>query len=343
MENQEMGTKTRNGFLARSAEMEDLLETTNLLNQWSLAKIGVEDYSPGEIENDWGTPGFERSRDTRLVYDSEKNLVAYSDVWVDAELPVRPYVRIYVLPGQNTTLLGKALLEWAIDRAREGEAKLPPGVRLSLHSNAVSTDKEHAMLLTANGFKLIRHSWQMVIDLDHTFPTPEFPDRINLRTYDHERDGEAVYRADYEAFRDHWGFVEESFEEGYPKWLHSMLQDEYYDPKLWFLAIDGEKIAGGAICRPVSWEDPAMGWVRSLFVRRSWRRQGIALGLLNHTFQVFKEMGKDRVGLGVDASNLTGATSLYTKAGMHIYRQYDRYERELRPGIELGTQAVEQS
>lgn len=343
MDAQNMDTKTLKGFVVRPAKEEDLLAITHLLNQCSLATIGVEDYSPRGIENDWGTPGFNMSTDTRLIFDSQEKLVAYSDVWVEAELPVHPYTRVHVLPGQDTALLGNALINWSIARAKEVIEMSPPDARVSFHTHILSTDEQKAKLFSKQGFELIRHSWQMVIDLDQTLPSPEFPDRISVRTYDHARDGEAVYRADYEAFRDHWGFVEESFEEGYPKWLHSMMQDEYYDPSLWFMATDEEEIAGGAICRPVSWEDPQMGWVRSLFVRRPWRRQGIALGLLRHTFHMFKDMGKERVGLGVDASNLTGATSLYAKAGMHVYRQYDRYERELRPGIELGTQAVEQS
>ncbi len=112
-----------------------------------------------------------------------------------------------------------------------------------------------------------------------------------------------------------------------------MIQDEHYDPTLWYLAFDRDQIAGGAICRPVSWEDPDAGWVRSLFVRRPWRRRELALALLRHAFLEFRKRGKQRVGLEVDAENLTGATQLYKKAGMHVTRQYDRYEFEVRPGI----------
>jgi len=49
------------------------------------------------------------------------------------------------------------------------------------------------------------------------------------------------------------------------------------------------------------------------------------------------------VGLGVDAQSLTGATRLYEKAGMHSdpARQLVLYEKELRPGIEIRTQSLE--
>jgi len=43
------------------------------------------------------------------------------------------------------------------------------------------------------------------------------------------------------------------------------------------------------------------------------------------------------VGLGVDAQSLTGATRLYEKAGIRVERQYDVYEKELRPGKDLSS------
>ncbi len=86
-----------------------------------------------------------------------------------------------------------------------------------------------------------------------------------------------------------------------------------------------------------------MGWVGSLSVRRPWRRRGLGLALLLHSFHALQERGKARVGLGVDAQNLTGATRLYEKAGMHSdpRRQWSVYEKELRPGIELSVQTME--
>jgi hypothetical protein len=43
----------------------------------------------------------------------------------------------------------------------------------------------------------------------------------------------------------------------------------------------------------------------------------------------------------VDASSLTGATRVYERVGMRPIRQFVTFERELRPGKELGTQAIE--
>lgn len=83
-----------------------------------------------------------------------------------------------------------------------------------------------------------------------------------------------------------------------------------------------------------------MGWVDQLGVRRPWRRSGLGLALLHHTFGEFYRRGFTRVALGVDASSLTGATRLYERAGMYVARKYLTLEKELRPGVELGTQTV---
>jgi hypothetical protein len=40
------------------------------------------------------------------------------------------------------------------------------------------------------------------------------------------------------------------------------------------------------------------------------------------------------IGLSVDAANLTGATRLYERAGMHVSQEYVSYEKELRSGRE---------
>jgi ribosomal protein S18 acetylase RimI-like enzyme len=83
-----------------------------------------------------------------------------------------------------------------------------------------------------------------------------------------------------------------------------------------------------------------MGWVGSLGVLRPWRKRGLGLALLRHSFNEFYRRGKRKVGLGVDAQNLTGALRLYENAGMHVHKAFDQYEKELRPGQELSVQSL---
>jgi ribosomal protein S18 acetylase RimI-like enzyme len=90
--------------------------------------------------------------------------------------------------------------------------------------------------------------------------------------------------------------------------------------------------AGFSLCWQKSFGDPDMGWVGTLGVLRPWRRRGLGLALLQHSFARLYERGQRKVGLGVDAQSLTGATRLYEKAGMHSnpQRQISAFELELR-------------
>lgn len=169
-----------------------------------------------------------------------------------------------------------------------------------------------------------------------------WPENIKIRTFaDLKGDLRQVYRAVDDAFRDHWGYVEQPEDETLKRWQHFIENNKEYDPSLWFLAMDGDEIAGLSLCKPHMTDDPQMGWVNTLGVRRPWRRQGLAMALLHHTFAEFQERGQQRVGLGVDAGSLTGATRLYEKAGMHVEREYLDFTKLLRPGKDISRQTLD--
>jgi GNAT superfamily N-acetyltransferase len=181
----------------------------------------------------------------------------------------------------------------------------------------------------------------MATELDQSPPQPSFPPGITIRTMSGEEELRDLVFAVEDAFRDHWGFVEQPFEQEYERWLHFIRHEEDHDPSLWFLAVDGDEIAGASLCNPKSNLDPDMGWVSTLGVRRPWRRQGLGLALLHHSFEEFYRRGKNRVGLGVDAGSLTGATRLYERAGMSAIREFNILEKVLRPGRDISIQVVE--
>jgi ribosomal protein S18 acetylase RimI-like enzyme len=72
-----------------------------------------------------------------------------------------------------------------------------------------------------------------------------------------------------------------------------------------------------------------MGWIGALGVRDRWRKRGIGLALLQHAFAEFHRRGLTKVGLGVDASNPTGATRLYERAGMRVVAEDVTFVKEL--------------
>jgi ribosomal protein S18 acetylase RimI-like enzyme len=198
--------------------------------------------------------------------------------------------------------------------------------------------------LKAAGFLQIRHSFRMRIDMQESPPAPVWPDGIIITPYDPEKDSREVFEIDEEVFSDHFGYIEvDDPEEEYQRFMHHMTGDDSYDPTMWYLAKDDDQIAGICICRRYGHEDKEAGHVGILGVRRPWRRQGLGLAMLQHAFGEFYRRGKTTVDLGVDAESLTGATDLYKKAGMYVLRQFDMYEKELRPGKEVSVTSLETS
>ena len=335
-----MSTTLPTHFTMRPAKMDDVEAVTALLNACAIEQIGEAQVEACEIRNRWQSPQFNLETDSQVVVAPDGKLVGHGGVW-----DVQPHVRIYggghVHPNYKGRGVGTALCQWVEERARQAIPKAPEGARVVLLQSTLGTDTSAQELLRKQGYQLARHAFRMVIEMDEPPPEPVVPEGLIIRPFVRGQEECAVLLAVREAFKDQWGYVERPFEEEYKEFMHHIDNDPDYDPSLWFVATEGKEIAGMSLCHPKVVEDPDMGWVHVLGVRRPWRRQGLALALLHHTFGEFYRRGKRKVGLGVDAQSLTGATSLYEKAGMHVQRQYATYEKELRPGEDLSTQSVE--
>ena len=114
-------------------------------------------------------------------------------------------------------------------------------------------------------------------------------------------------------------------------WRRNRFGDPEFDPTLWAIAWDGEEVAGFSLNR----YRMGNGWIRTLGVRRPWRKRGLGEAILLHSFGEFYRRGKKTIGLGVDAQNPTGATRLYQKVGMYAASEFVTYEKELRPGRDV--------
>jgi mycothiol synthase len=191
-----------------------------------------------------------------------------------------------------------------------------------IHQITLAADSAASPLLAARGYREVRRFWDMTIELG-VEPPPELPlpDELRIEAFSAES-ARAFHSALEEAFADHWEHRPETFEE----WWERQERKHDHDPSLWFLARDGEEVAG------VIRNDPLRsggGWVGALGVRPTWRGRGVARALLLHTFRLFHERGQRRVGLGVDAANATGATRLYESVGMHAELEQIVWEKVL--------------
>jgi mycothiol synthase len=331
----------REGFVSRAVTMDELEEIVDLFNAYWEPMLGMSKFTIDDMRGHMTMPGFDIETSTRVVLSSQGRIVGCIAV-IDLGIPpVHPIVSGCVRPGFEGQGIGTYLIGWAEGRARQAVVRVPDGLRVSMQLEASSAHGPTARLFEKQGLEVVRYSWLMVADLDGMPPEPEWPGGIVLHTYQDYPDLEAVCRTVNEAFQDHWGYVGSPIEDMTRQWQHRIESDEEFDPSLWFLAMDDDEIAGVSLCGPRVGDDTEMGLVDVLGVRRPWRRKGLGLALLHHAFGEFHCRGQKRVSLGVDAESLTGATRLYEKAGMRVVRQLARYEKELRPGREPGTQAVE--
>ncbi|MCA9981291.1 MAG: GNAT family N-acetyltransferase, partial [Anaerolineales bacterium] len=222
--------------------------------------------------------------------------------------------------------IGTFLLDWGAQRAHKALARVPDDVRVAVLLGINAAHEPSHALMEGWGMTMTRAMYRMAIDLDATQHQcePTLPDDLRLTTlaeYGADRLPE-VYRAYNDSFRDHWGHVESPEAEGLEQFRHRT-EDPDFDPALWFLLVDkaSDEIAAVALCMPKSEEDPTIGHVDLLGVRRPWRRRGLGLLLLQQVFCTFvQRSGFRQVALNVDAQSLTGATRLYERAGMRVER-----------------------
>jgi len=288
--------------------------------------------TPEELEREWKTPGFELERDAWVVETTDGQIAGYQEFY-DRHAHASLNGDGYVHPEHHGRGIGTVMLRAREARAREEIKLAEPDLRVFIRNGMPIGDTRARELHENEGYKAIRFSWHMEIKLEEAPRHPDWPAGIELRPFVLEEHNRAAFEAHEEAFSDHWGHTPGTFE----RWQHQMTGSEDFDPSLWFIAWDGEQIAGYSLCRYRMGD----GWVGTLGVRRAWRKRGLGEALLLHSFGEFYRRGIKIIGLGVDAENPTGATRLYKKAGMYVAAEYVIYEKELRSGREPEEQEEE--
>jgi mycothiol synthase len=218
----------------------------------------------------------------------------------------------FVHPDARGRGAGTMLLDWAEEQARRA------GLRASRTSTTAKDDAGKA-LLASRGYAYIRSFYRMAIDLDEEPPAPEWPEGFTW-AIEHDSARE-LYEALEEAFADHWGHEQRTFEQ----WIahNGPLEDRL----IYIVRTADGDVAAAQICDE---ERFGGGQVAVLGVRPGWRRHGLGETLLRQAFHDLYKLGRRRVGLGVDAENTTGATRLYERVGMHVVWQDDAFEKVLR-------------
>ncbi len=253
--------------------------------------------------------------------------VAFSRVWWEEASPAWYYIPLgFVHPAWRRKGLGMAMLRYGETRLREAAREHPAGEK---RFRVWTTDKEYGAwaLFTQAGYEPVRHYIEMTRPIDAPLPNAPLPAGLDVRPVAPEQ-YRAVWDAKEEARQDHWGYAPTT-DADFERWTETRT----FAPHLWKVAWDGEQVAGMAL-NHLDEEQNARyhrrrGRTQYVFVRRPWRRRGLARALLVQSIEMFKAMGMAETALGVDTQNPSGALKLYESLGYQEGRRHTFFDKKL--------------
>lgn len=316
-------------FKMRAPVMDDLETVAALINADTIAQHGNPEITLEELRLEWEDPEFNLATDTLVVFGPDGRAAGFGEFWDDPERRAEQIqTNLYIHPDYYGQRVGNYLLQWAERRAQEALTKAGRESASGLRGSIWSGNQEQKQAYKQEGFEIIWNTLRMQIELKEAPPTPQWPEGINVRRFVPEQDEQIVYDLRQIAFADMRGFVSIPLE----VWVYHLIKSEaHFDPDLWFLAFAGDELVGYCLCNPGLTEDPELGWVKNLAVRRDWRKRGLGHALLLHAFGELYQRDFSRVGLSVDSQSPTGAHRLYERVGMRPVRRRDHYEKQIQP------------
>jgi ribosomal protein S18 acetylase RimI-like enzyme len=245
-------------------------------------------------------------------------MVGYSYVlWFEEEGGIYYHSRGFLLPEWRRQGIGRALLRYNEALLRNIAAGHSPDKPHFFESQAAETAVGATALLRGAGYQpAVTFAEMLRPDLEN-LPDAPLPEGLEVRPVrpEHYR---AIWEAHDEASRDHWGYV--SPDEGaYQRWLDDPIT---FQPELWKIAWDGDRVAGQVKSFIRHAENAALGRLRGctefISVGRPWRRRGLARALLVQSLRALKERGMAEAVLGVHTDNPNEAFRLYESVGFRV-------------------------
>lgn len=296
-------------YSVRPAALADIESVCSLIARQNVNDYGEAMISADDLKKSWQTLDLEHA--TCLAY-AEGKLAGYAELR-DGDSPF-----IYLSDPSNMDL-GFQLLTILEEKALRQKAE-----RLEFFTRISEKNQTLLKLFASYGYKTNLSFLIMELELDGTPDAPQWPEGICIRCFIPGQDEQATYLADEEASQDKGYHQPLDFD----AWVKRMrLNNERFDPGLWFLACAGNELAGVAL--NLHHPESNTGWIDHLSVRRPWRRKGIGKALLLYSFGEFHRRGIRRAKLSVDSRSLTNAPRLYERVGMKTVQQYHIYRKRI--------------
>jgi len=295
-----------------------------LINAWDVEISGVSDFTLDDLRSLTSMKGFDPDEDWWLFRAGDR-VAAFGMIW-PGETGVRHSTFSLVMPAFRGRGLGSYSMALTERRAWALAAGSPSGILMHAHTDRI--DPGGAEIVTRAGYVYVRSAYTMTGELPlEGMDDAGLPEGITLRNAT-EQEGALMHTLIEEVFAGSFGHTPRTYEE----WAPGHLDRSDSSPDLWWIAEADSEPAGilmGSL-------NKSTGWVGYLGVREPFRGKGIAKTLLRHSFRKFAEIGCTDVGLGVDASNETGAVQLYESVGLDAVRIYDTFEKTYPAGEFLG-------
>jgi ribosomal protein S18 acetylase RimI-like enzyme len=267
---------------------------------------------------------------TDMVFiEVDHEVIGYARVgWYPEDTGDRIYYSLgWILPDWRKQGIGTSVLLFCENRLREIAAEHPPDCKKFFQAEFDDHRSDVTRLLKGHGYQETRWFFEMTRPIDAPLPEVSMPLGLAVRPVPEDR-YRAVFDAQDEAFRDHWGHVNAT-ETDYQRFI----SDPTFDPSLWKVAWDGEEVAGMVLNFINKKENEEYqrkrGYTENISVRRPYRRQGLARYLLVKSIEMFREMGMEETALGVDAQNPNQALNLYEGVGYQVRKKYTTCRKPL--------------
>ena len=227
------------GYRFRPARDEDAGPVAAFANEECEALIGARVYSATWLQRNWTAPSIDRERDVAVVEGPDGALCGYFGVGVDPPYTEVSILGIVALPCHGRGI-GAAVVAESERRARRVLELVEANRRVVLHADTLVGVPQASSLMTSCGYREVRRFWLMRIDFDGEPAAPRALPGIEVRTLRPDVDARAVFEADREAFADHWGAGEPTYED----FRHYVMAGPMFDPALCHVAWSGDEVAG---------------------------------------------------------------------------------------------------
>ncbi len=303
------------------ADEDDLAAVTAVQNAANLAEGTPRATTTEEWADELVAPYVDPASDTRLaLLDGAVAGFAYTYVVPATVRLLRCYLFGAVAPDRRERGVGRALMSWSIERARERLRDAPAGLPTCIRAEAAETATATQRLFERCGMAPVRWFEELLRPLDD-LPDLVAPDGVAVVPWPAaDADGPLTDAALLEvrnaSFEDHWGSTPTP-----PEGWHQQVRGFGGRPDLSRVAVElaSGRPVGVCVNQRYEADDELVGrregWIAILGTLREWRGRGVASALVASSLHAFAGAGLTHAAIGVDGDSPTGAARLYRQLG----------------------------